>query len=375
MPSTLRLVAAVTLFCGAFGLGGCSPMSLAFTAAGIATDTSMTWDIVKHLHGKLTEDDPTPSVQLNSVQQALNPRCEFVAGSIRAADLARSGLQECPLATATRDARLWRALPELLEKGASAERCAESPLAGLARVDACPDFTAAPADVRQAFVTLAETDPRAVRHDVFRMFGCPQARAAGLDSVLFAWLDRGQLQPGALSFSPLDAADPDMLVARFGRELETAGHAPEAALGTYDGVLPSGFEIALRESHWKALEWWLYRLPELANRAPPTRGDSLAWVPLQRVLLPGYLNHAETQRDMVRFLMAHGADPRRKLPFDQGKTVLAFAAAIRSPMLPLLTSGDGRHDGAGGPAKALAAAAAPVRQARSPATLDLTATR
>jgi len=56
---------------------------------GIGTDTSMTWDIVKHVHGKLTEDDPTPCALLNSVQRALNPRCEFVAGSIRTADLAQ----------------------------------------------------------------------------------------------------------------------------------------------------------------------------------------------------------------------------------------------------------------------------------------------
>ena len=44
-------------------------------------------------------------------------------GDIRRADIAHSGLQECALAVATRDPRLWRALPELLEKGARAEAC------------------------------------------------------------------------------------------------------------------------------------------------------------------------------------------------------------------------------------------------------------
>jgi hypothetical protein len=62
----------------------------------------------------------------------------------------------------------------------------------------------------------------------------------------------------------------------------------------------------------------------------------MAWVPLQRVLLQGYLVNPETQADTVRFLLAHGADPHSKLPFDGGKNVIAFAAAIRSPMLALL---------------------------------------
>ena len=61
-------------------------------------------------------------------------------------------------------------------------------------------------------------------------------------------------------------------MSRFGRELETAGHRPEAALDGYEGVLPSGYELALRNSHWPAIDWWLYRLPRLANLAPPQRG-------------------------------------------------------------------------------------------------------
>ena len=54
------------------------------------------------------------------------------------------------------------------------------------------------------------------------------------------------------------------------------------------------------------------------------------------MLLPGYLVNPDAQADTVRFLMAHGADPRSKLPFDQGKNVIGFAAAIRSPMVALL---------------------------------------
>ena len=321
---------------GAATMAGCTAPALLLTATGIATDTSVTWEVVKHVHAQLTEDDPTPCVLLNSVQRALNGRCEFVPGSIRTADIARSGLQGCALTAATRDARLWRALPELIEKGASYERCARSPLQDLAEIDACPTFQVASPEILKAMVYLADNDPRSVRHDVFRMLSCRNARAVGLDRVLVGWLDRGRLQPGTLSFSPLEALDPDVLVTRFGRELQTAGHLPAAALDHYDGTLPMGFEEALRTSHWAALEWWFYELPQLANRAPPSRGAQMTWVPLQRVLLPGYLANPETQADTVRFLLAHGADPRSKLPFDNGKNVIGFAAAIKSPMLALL---------------------------------------
>ncbi len=337
MPSVLRLLSllGLGLVIGPL-LGACSPVGLLVSATGVATDTSMTWDIVKHFHGKLTEDDATPCARLNSVQRALNARCDYVSGSIQQADLAHSGLQECALAAATRDPRLWRALPELLDKGATVDTCPGSPLVALAEAMPCPDFASASPAVIGAIRTLAESDPRAIRHDVFRMLGCPKARAAGLDRVLVTWLDRGDLEPGKLSFSPLDAADPDLLVSRFGRELEVAGHKPESALDGYEGSLPSGFEMALRNSHWAALEWWLYRLPQLANLAPPQGGGQLAWVPLQRVLLPGFLQFPETQRDMVGFLMVRGASPQQKLPFDQGKTVVAFAVQMQSPMLSLL---------------------------------------
>jgi hypothetical protein len=320
----------------ALGLAACSPIGLVASAAGVATDSSVTWDIVKHFHAQLTEDDPTPCASLNSVQRVLNARCDYQPGSIRRADLAKSGLQECALALATRDPRLWRALPELLDKGASVSACPGSPLVALADSDPCPVFQEASPEVVKSIAALAENDPRAIRHDVFRMLGCSNARAVGLDRVLTTWLDRGELEPGKLSFSPLSAADPDLLVSRFGHELEIAGHKPEAALDGYDGALTSGFEEALRRSHWAALEWWLYRLPQLANLAPPQRGGQLAWVPLQRVLLPGYLEFPATQRDMVSFLMARGADPRQKLPFDQGRTVIAFATKMKSPLLPLL---------------------------------------
>jgi len=324
------------LVLGALLLSGCTAPGLILTGMGIATDTSMTWDIVKHVHAQITADDPTPCAMLSSVQRALNARCPFEPGSIKTADLAKSGLQGCPLSVATSDMRVWRALPELIEKGAKSESCARAPLQDLAEADACPDFQSASPEVLKAIVHLAETDPRSVRHDVFRMFSCPRARAAGLDRVLVGWLDAGKLQPGTLSFSPLEAIDPQLLVSRFGRELQTAGHSPSAALDNYDGALPSGFEEALRTANWTALEWWFFELPQLANIAPPSRGGQMSWVPLQRVLLPGFLADSAAQPEMVSFLLAHGANPRQKLPFDTSRTVIGFAKAIKSPVLTLL---------------------------------------
>src|SRR4051812_5074163 len=166
-PSMLRIARVygqlVAMAIGMAALAGCTAPGLILTATGIATDTSVTWDIVKHVHGQLTENDATPCTMLNSVQRALNARCTYVAGSIRAADIAHSGLQGCPLTAATQDVRLWRALPELIEKGALSERCPRTPLQDLAEVDACPDFQSASPEVIQAFVYLAESDPRAIR--------------------------------------------------------------------------------------------------------------------------------------------------------------------------------------------------------------------
>ena len=91
-----------------------------------------------------------------------------------------------------------------------------------------------------------------------------------------------------------------------------------------------------RDSRWAALDWWLARAPELANRVPPVQGNQLPWVPLARVLQANFLAAPATQPDMVKFLMARGADPWRKLPYDAGTSVVEYARAMRSPVLALL---------------------------------------
>ena len=334
MTSLPRSAAIVAFALSLFGLGGCTTTSLLLGAAGVATDTSVTWEIVKHVHGKLTEGDPMPCGGLDSVERALSPRCgDFVSGSVRGSDLAASPFAACALATAARDTRLWPALPELIAKGARAETCAQPALVALAQANECPDLLGSSTEVRAALAGLASSDPRAVHHDVVRWLSCPASRAAGMDSVLVSWLDSGALNPGALSFSPLAALHPSAITSPLATAFEARGHTVDAALGSYVGQRASGFEEALRTSDWAALDWWLARRPQLVNRVP---GAQLDWVPLARVLSPSFLAHPTSRADMVNFLVARGADPRTRLPSDPSVSVLALARSMRSPLVALL---------------------------------------
>lgn len=331
-----RPATAVLALC-AIALSGCTTTGLLLGAAGIATDTSVAWDIVKHVHGKLTEGDDIPCQRLDSVQRALNVRCgEFVPGSLSVADLRRSPLQDCALSVAVRDPRFWPTLPELLDKGEAPEACSNSPLVELAQQPGCPDFGAASPAVLHSIRWLAQADSRAIHHDVVRLLSCPAARLAGLDSVLDQWLAQGDLDRDRIGFGALGALHPEQLATPLARALEAQGHTARDALGGYVGVQPRGFEEALRTSHWGALEWWLQRVPELANRVPPAQGNQLPWVPLARVLVPSFLPHPAGQAEMIGFLMARGANPWQRLPFDAGRSVVAHARAIDSPWVTML---------------------------------------
>ena len=294
--------------------------------------------VVAHLHGQLTEGDPTPCVRLNSVERALSPRCgAFVAGSLQARDVAASGLPRCPLTLAARDPQFWPVLPELLARGASPEACAESPLVALAQANPCPDFSVAAPPALDALRFLAQADARAIHHDAMRMLSCPSARAVGLDGVLDGWLAQGLLPAdGSLSFSPLDALHPGALGAPLARSLEAAGHNARTALGSFDGMLPGGFDLALRSSDWAALDWWLARAPGLVNRVPPQHANQLPWLPLAQVLTPSYLDSPAQQRQLVAWLLARGADPWQSLPHEPGHSVIGYAQELKSPLLALL---------------------------------------
>lgn len=318
-------------------VAGCSATSLALTAVGIATDTSITWEITKHLYAKYTEGDPVPCFRMNTVEKALTPRCgAFEKGSLRPEDIRQNELQGCPVTIAARDPVLWPVLPELLDKGAQPETCAVPPLVALAASHPCPDFKAASPESLRAIVWLADADVRSVRHDVVRMLSCPKARDVGLDRVLTAWLDAGAFQRDSIGFGVLGALHPGYLQSAFARRLEAQGHTAQASLGAFEGRQPAGFEAALRAGNQEALQWWLDRLPQLANRVPPTQGTQLPWSPLARVLQPGFLAEPSRQQEILAFLLARGADPWKPVPGGVHNSVIQYAQFLGSPHVSLL---------------------------------------
>jgi hypothetical protein len=339
MPSlSLATALRLTVAAACLWLAGCSGPAALISAIGVATDTSASWAIVKHVHDKMVEGGPVPCYRLDSLERALAPHCQpYAVGSIKAADLAATHkLPLCPLATAARDPRLWGVLPELIDKGAMPEACKRAPLVELAQASACPDFAAAKPAVLDSLVWLAQADARAVHHDVVRMLSCPNARAVGLDQVLVRWVAQGQMPPGRLGFNPLSALHPDLLASPLSDQLEAAGHSARAAMDPYDGALRPGFEEAFRSAHYGALDWWLTRAPELANRVPPREGNQLPWVPLAKTLNAEWLDQPAQQQTMVEYLLARGAKPSARLPHQPDMTVLRLARQMSSPMLPLL---------------------------------------
>ena len=340
--------------------------SLAIAAAAGLNAGCTTTAVLLYAYDKATEGAPTPCHKLNSVERALTERCgSFQADSLQPKDVLASGLPQCPLALAARDPQFWPVLPELLAKGAQPEACAQSPLVALAQAQPCPDFSAATAPSLQALRWLAEADTRAIHHDVVRLLSCPAAQTAGLTGVLDDWLAQGLLPRQSLAFSPLGALHPSYLNSRLSLTLEAHGHNARDALGAYAGQLPSGFDAALHGGQWAALDWWLDRVPELANRVPPTQGNQFPWLPLARVITPSYMSDVDQQRALVQYLIARGADPAHRLPHDPGQTVASYARQLHSPLLPLLEAPAPQRLARGGTRLSAAAGAAVVA---SPAT-------
>ena len=337
LPSLPRLAIASAALSSLLLTGGCTTASALLSAAGVATDNSGTWDIVKHIHAKLTDGDPKQCMEMNSAQRALTARClPFEPGSLKTADIRNSGFQECTLTIAARDPQFWPALPELLDKGAQPETCFQAPMVALAQANPNVDFAKASGKVLGSLRFLAEVDSRSVQHDVVRLLSSPSAHATGLDGVIDQWATQGDLPVGQLAFSPLGALHPSALQTPLSDKLEAAGHTARAALGPYQGRQPAGFDEALRTGDYAALEWWFKREPKLVDRVPSTQGQQLPWIPLARVLVPSFMNNAPAQSQMVGFLLSHGANPNQAMPYQPGQTVIGFARTLKSPTLALL---------------------------------------
>ena len=346
MNALHRLVAALALLAGTALLGGCT-----------------TTLVVMHVYDKITEGDPTSCYRLNTVDRALQPRCgSYVAGSLAPKDVTASGLPVCPLTLAARDPAFWPLLPELIDKGATPETCTTAPWVALAQAHPCPEFSRATPDQLQSLRWLAEADGHAIHHDVVRALSCPNARRAGLDSVLDQWLAQDQLHAGELPFGMLGALHPSHLNSPLARALEARGHTAVAGLGAYNGQLAAGFEEALRNADFDALDWWIQRMPALVNRVPPARADQLPWAPLARTITPAFMPDATKQREVLTYLLAHGADPWRALPHDPAMSPATLAAKMNSPLADALTGPRMTTSRGGAPvAAATAAAVLPAR--------------
>lgn len=340
-----RFVAALGLAAGSLLLGGCT--------------TSL---VVAHLYDKITEGDPASCFRLNSVDRALQPRCgPYQPGSLKAEDLRASGLPVCPLTLAARDPANWKLLPEMVDKGALPEACITPPAVALAQAHACPDFAAATPAELAALRWLAEADARAIHHDAVRMLSCPSARAAGLDTVLDHWLAQDQLRADTLPFGVMGALHPSHLNSTLARTLEARGHTARASLAAHNGRLPGGFEAALRSADFAALDWWVQRVPSLVDRVPATEARQLPWVPLARVITPAFVSDAARQRELVDYLLAHGAQPWRSLPHDPHLTPAMLAVKLNSPLADTLAGPRVAATRGGTAAAAAAAVALPAR--------------
>src|SRR5450631_84810 len=91
-----RCAAIAATVLGLLATGGCTTTSMLLSAAGMASDSSVAWDIVKHIHAKLSEGDPAPCGLLDSVERALSPRCgAFVPDSLRHTEITSSPFGAC----------------------------------------------------------------------------------------------------------------------------------------------------------------------------------------------------------------------------------------------------------------------------------------
>jgi len=273
---------------------------------------------------------------MHSVERGLSERCgEYVPGRFAAADVNRAAPEECPLTLATAEPRRWRMLPELVDKGARAERCTTSPLTALvqqppARLEAA--LRSATKPQIEALAWVANHDERAIQPAVVQWLSSPAARSAGLDNVLLAWADKGLLDPRNSGFEPLAWLHPSALSTPLPTAFLVRGQRAETAIRSNPGAL----EEALRAGDLAALDWWFARVPGLANLVVDNRELRVNWRPLAYVATPGVIADAALRQTLTRHLLSRGADPAATLPHQPGVTVLAQAQRMSPELAPVM---------------------------------------
>jgi hypothetical protein len=294
-------------------------------------------------------DLPPACSSLSSVEQALTPRCGgYKNGMLVTKDVNTPFRSDCPLTKFASQRQLWDALPEAIAKGAKPEHCNQAPLAAMAAVESCPDFAAMPAPTLAAVRWLAVGDAQSVSAPVLHMLSCPSAKQAGLGDVIVTWVAQQSLAPGQVRFSPLSALHPSSLREPWVALLLASGH--KAALAVEQD--PSAYEHALKFGDVATLQWWTQQAPQLVHRVPSKGVGYTPWLPLARVMMPGFSDGDSARQRSVDFLLASGAKPSATLPHDRGETVLSYTrrvqpqlaeqlqnAAVRRPAIVLVSQG------------------------------------
>jgi hypothetical protein len=274
-------------------------------------------------------DLPPACSSLSSVDQALTPRCGgYKNGMLVTKDVNTPIRSDCPLTKFASQRELWNGLPELIAKGAKPEHCNQSPLAAMAAVDACPDFAALPVPTIAAVRWLAVGDAQSVSAPVLHMLSCPSAKQAGLTDVITTWVAQQSLAPAHARFSPLSAVHPSSLREPWVALLLASGHK----VATAAEQDPSAYERALRSGDLPSLQWWTQHAPQLVHRVPAKDFGYVPWLPLARVMTPGFAASDDARQRSVDFLLAGGASASAVLPHDRSETVLSYTRRVQPQM-------------------------------------------
>jgi hypothetical protein len=271
-------------------------------------------------------DLPPACSSLSTVEQALTPRCGgYKTGMLVTKDVNTPFRSDCPLTKFASQSGLWNGLPELIAKGAKPEHCNRAPLVAMADVQACPDFAAMPAPTLAAVRWLAVGDAQSVSAPVLHMLSCPSAKQAGLSDVITTWVAQQSLSPSQVRFSPLSALHPSSLREPWVALLLAGGH--KAALAAEQDA--SAYEHALREGDVPTLQWWTQQAPQLVHRVPAKGVGYVPWLPLARLMTPGFAASDAARQRSLDFLLASGAKPGATLPHDRTETVLSYTRRVQ----------------------------------------------